>query len=224
LTFTPTDGTLTLTVTGSVTEAQLEAGSVATRYQWANTVADYDTVGFNKYLKFDGVDDGMSTAAVNFTATDKMTVFAGVIKQNNNICIITELSSNTGSSNLGSFVLHTHGGYRWAVYGIGGLGTDDTASIPNPSSTVITATCDFAGATAADELSVRVNAVTIAQSISGSANTGNFGNYPLFIGSRNNSTYFFSGNIYSLIIRGALSSDAQIINAETYVNSKTGAY
>jgi hypothetical protein len=58
----------------------------------------------------------------------------------------------------------------------------------------------------------------------GPAGTGNFGNYPLFIGARDNTSLFFSGNIYSLIIRGALSSDAQIINAETYVNSKTGAY
>jgi hypothetical protein len=76
LTFTPTAGTLTLTVTGSVTEAQLETGSVATRYQWVNTVADYDTVGFNKYLKFDGVDDNM--AIVNVSIAQPFQVFLGI--------------------------------------------------------------------------------------------------------------------------------------------------
>ncbi len=61
LTFTPTAGTLTLTVSGSVTKAQLEFGSVAGQYQRVNTATDYDTDPryFPKYLRFDGVDDYM---------------------------------------------------------------------------------------------------------------------------------------------------------------------
>jgi lysophospholipase L1-like esterase len=62
-TFTPTAGTLTLTVAGSVTTAQLERGSSVTAYQRVNTASDYDAVGFPIAQLYDGVDDGMATAA-----------------------------------------------------------------------------------------------------------------------------------------------------------------
>ncbi len=54
LTVTPTAGTLTLTVSGSVTKAQLELGTSAGPYQRVNTATDYDTDPryFPKYLQF----------------------------------------------------------------------------------------------------------------------------------------------------------------------------
>ena len=62
LTVTPTAGTLTLTVSGSVTKAQLELGTSAGPYQRVNTSTDYDTDPryFPKYLRFDGIDDYMN--------------------------------------------------------------------------------------------------------------------------------------------------------------------
>ena len=57
LTFTPTAGTLTLTVSGDVRLAQLEYGPTTTTYQRVNTATDYDASVASKYLKFDGVDD-----------------------------------------------------------------------------------------------------------------------------------------------------------------------
>lgn len=41
--------------------AQVENGSEATAYQRVNTATNYDTVGFPLYLKFDGVDDKLTT-------------------------------------------------------------------------------------------------------------------------------------------------------------------
>ena len=41
---------------------QLELGTVASRYQRVNTATDYDTVGFPTFLKFDGIDDSLSSA------------------------------------------------------------------------------------------------------------------------------------------------------------------
>jgi hypothetical protein len=228
LTFTPTAGTLTLTVTGSVTEAQLETGAVATRYQWVNTAVDYDTVGFPKYLKFDGVDDSMSTASIDFTAGDKMTVFAGLLTTlTTGSGIVMELGATYTLA--GCLNIHSN-------YSAGYISASITQSVTSiygfnraPIQTlVLTLKADCAGVSATDEIIMRrdgINKVLGQQGgYVGPAGTGNFGNYPLFIGSRNNSGNFFSGNIYSLIIRGALRSDAQIINAETYVNSKTGAY
>jgi hypothetical protein len=61
-TFTPTAGTLTLTVSGSVTSAQLERGSAATTYQAVVSASNYTATGFPAYLKFDGVDDALASA------------------------------------------------------------------------------------------------------------------------------------------------------------------
>jgi len=64
LTFTPTAGTLSLTVSGTVTDAQLELGSTATAYQ--KVVADYDIteagVASVYYPLDDGVDDALTVA------------------------------------------------------------------------------------------------------------------------------------------------------------------
>ena len=56
LSFTPTAGTLTLTVTGSVTLAMLSFGTPTT-YQAITNATNYDSVGFPKYIKAEGVDD-----------------------------------------------------------------------------------------------------------------------------------------------------------------------
>jgi hypothetical protein len=211
-----------------VTEAQLEAGSVATRYQWANTVADYDTVGFNKYLKFDGVDDSMSTATVDFTATDKMTVWGGIRDTGTALTVITELGTNFVAD---GFSFHANNPSVGAILSALRKSASSVYYFTRAvlsNSYVITSKLDYAGVAALDEIAMRSNGVnqvlSVASGYVGPAGTGNFSNYPLFIGARNNSGNFFSGNIYSLIVRGALSTDAQIINSETYVNSKTGAY
>jgi hypothetical protein len=79
-TFTSTAGTLTLTVSGVVTQADLRAANDALGmpdYQRVGIATDYDTVGFLPYLACDGIDDGMATANIDFTGTDKVTVVAG---------------------------------------------------------------------------------------------------------------------------------------------------
>lgn len=76
LAVTPTAGTLTLTVSGSVTKAQLELGAVAGPYQRVNTATDYDTDPryFPKYLKFDGVDDYLNLPYMGLYANGSASV------------------------------------------------------------------------------------------------------------------------------------------------------
>lgn len=60
---TTTAGSLTLTVLGTVTQADLRASSNVAgmpTYQRVNTSTDYDTAGFFPFLRYDGVDDTMS--------------------------------------------------------------------------------------------------------------------------------------------------------------------
>jgi hypothetical protein len=64
LTFTPTAGTLTLTVSGTVTNAQLELGSAPTTYQRVISATDYADVGAPRVLRTDGSNDLLETAAL----------------------------------------------------------------------------------------------------------------------------------------------------------------
>jgi hypothetical protein len=51
--------------------------------------------------------------------------------------------------------------------------------------------------------------------------TGNYGNYPLYIGSRAGTSLRFNGHIYSLIVRGKLTEGNTLTATEKYVASKT---
>ena len=72
-----------------------------------------------------------------------------------------------------------------------------------------------------DVSTLRSNAVEIISS-SSDLGTGNFGNYPFFIGRLNNATLPFNGRLYQLIVRGAASNATQISGTEQYVAGKTG--
>ena len=52
--------------------------------------------------------------------------------------------------------------------------------------------------------------------------TGNYGNYPLYIGARAGTSLFFNGRLYQLVIRGATTSDLLIASTEAFVANKTG--
>lgn len=69
ITFTPTAGTLTLTVTGTVSSAQLEVGSVASPYI-PTTTAPASSPSGKQAWAFDGVNDYLSLSAVPFQMSD----------------------------------------------------------------------------------------------------------------------------------------------------------
>ena len=216
-----------LTTTGSsiyIWGAQLETGSTATRYQRVNTATDYDTVGFKHYLKFDGIDDSLATASIDFTSTDKMTVFAGVRKLSDAANgIVCELSAATGV-NPSSFrvtVPGTPGAATYESVVCGSTGTQTPAIVSGlaaPNTSVLSVSQVIStGQT------IRANGGAVIGTSLG-AGAGNYGNYPLYIGSRAGTSIPFNGHLYSLIVRGTASTDAQIASAESYVNGKTGAY
>ena len=69
---------------------------------------------------------------------------------------------------------------------------------------------------------MRVN--TTATTVSTDQGISNYGNYPLFIGRRNNATLPFEGRIYQLIVCGKTLSASELSATEAYVNARTGAY
>jgi hypothetical protein len=154
-----------------------------------------------------------------------MTVFAGVRKLvGTTVSTLIELSTTT--ANNGSFGIYAP---RFISnvdsYGAISKGTaaadfqiSGTAS-NSPNTSVLTLTTDIAG----DSAILRANGALAATSAVDQG-TGNYVNAALYIGRRGGTTLPFNGNLYSLIIRGAQSSASQIVSAESYVNSKTGAY
>jgi hypothetical protein len=74
------------------------------------------------------------------------------------------------------------------------------------------------------EAAIQAFAVPPVLTGSGSADagTGNFGNYPLYIGARAGASLFLNGRIYSLIVRGAATSETQIGQTEQWISNEMG--
>jgi hypothetical protein len=183
------------------------------------------------YLFFDGTDDFLTNAGIDFSATDKISVFSGMrILQETTTEVILEISFAT-SVFSGSFAFVNDGAAGSRIsYNLKGSGSiaarTDTSSSVAPVTNVISVVYDLAQSTRETEISPRVNGVvpTLVGAGAANAGSGNFGNYPLFIGRRAGITFPFNGRFYSLIILGASASASQITSTETWVNGKTGAY
>jgi len=192
-------------------------------YQKVNSATDYADVGAPRYLSFDGTDDSMATPSINFTGTDKMTVWAGVRKLSDAaLGMLVELSASS-SANPNSFRMTapaTGGVGNYAFFSYGSIERGAiAATYAAPISNVITGIGDISG----DISRIRVNGATV-ETNTNDQGTGNFGNYPLYIGRRGGASLPFNGRIYQLIVRGAASNAGQIAATEAYVNAKTRAY
>ena len=189
-------------------------------YQRVAAATDYDTSGFPLYLKFDGVDDSLATGSIDFTATDKVTAWAGVRKLSDAVGgNLVELGT---SSSAGGFGITAPDGVA-ANYGARSTGSISrgltATTYTAPLTNVLTAYGDISG----DMLGLRVNGSLVATNVLDQG-TGNYANAALSIGRRGAASAILNGNLYSLIVRGALSTDAQIASTETYVNNLTKAY
>lgn len=204
------------------------ASDASLPYQRVNTATDYD-YDFSKfppYLKFDGVDDSLYTAAsIDFTSTDKMTVFAGVHKASDAAAGILVESSSAPNSTAGTFTVQAPVGAGLASFGIWSAGTTQRGAQVSdvtyaaPSTRVLTGVGDISG----DLVVLRLNGEQFASAATDQG-TGNYGNHVLYVGMRNNAILPFNGRIYQLAIKGKALSAAEIATVESFVNSKTKAY
>ena len=115
-------------------------------------------------IKYDGSNDGYVTPSINFTGTDKMTVFAGVHKLSDAaLGVVVELSA-VATSNNGTFIL-TAPVSAAANFGFFSRGTSSAsagspASYPAPMSAVLTGVGDISG----DISRLRCNGANISSS------------------------------------------------------------
>ena len=175
-------------------------------------------------LEFDGTDDFLVTGNIDFSATDEMTVIAGVRKLSDAATGLLYETSASSSAGAGSFFmlapsLSGSNSYRFGARGNGGtsvVGTGVFAAAP--ATNVVTALSDISS----DLTTLRVDGALNSNDGATDQGAGNFGAYPLFIGRRGGTTTPFNGRLYSLIARGKMTAGTDLTNAEAYVAQQTG--
>jgi hypothetical protein len=218
LTFTPTAGTLTITVSGTVSNAQLEYGTSVTSYQSVVTSTNYNAVGFPKYFLADGVDDKVS-GGVNLTATKQASVFYTV-----------QFSDSSGFDGL--FIHGTSADGIFAYGNASGI-ESKVASASTTSSAlfnsvvgaglpkVFTHQYDTTGATGSLCVKLRVSGVAQTDA-SGSETSGS--------GFLLNSTFsifeatgvYLTGAMNEIVLLSRTPTGAEITNTEAFLTSKIG--
>lgn len=184
-------------------EPQLEFGSVRTPYQRVTNRFDITEVGSPSlyYFSGNGVNQRWeSNATVNFSGTDKVTVWAGAQRLSNAARgTIVELTSSIASNN-GAF--HMTGPNAVSdTFGWESKGTtlrDAVATVALGSPRRLVGVGDISG-----DLS-RLIVDGTATDNTGDQGTGNYSNATLHVFSRGGSSQFFNGRLYSLIIAGGL--------------------
>jgi hypothetical protein len=200
---------------------QMNYGSSAGTYQRIAAATDYDTVGFLPYLALI-TDDSFATNSIDFSATDKMSVVAGVTKLSDAAqAVIAELSATIATNN-GSFLM-TAPNSAAANFNFSSKGTTQVDNTVTTYASPYTAVLAGSGNIAGGTNSLKVNGGT-ATTVTSSQGTGNYGNYPLYIGRRGGSTLPLNGNIYQIVVCGKTLSASELASTEAYVNQKTGAY
>ena len=168
------------------------------------------------YLEFDGSDDFLQTNNIDFTTTDKVSLFAGlnVVAAAATGCVI-EMGTNAAVNN-GSFGLFKGpSAIQWASKGT-------TSVLGAQYSTPVYP--DVLCAKAAINtplLTVRRNAILNIDD-KRTQGTGNYGNYPLFIGRRAGTSLPFTGHIYGIIGIGKLVSNNETASIEKGLAKRVG--
>lgn len=174
------------------------------------------------YLEFDGSDDFLVTNSINFTATDKISVFAGVRKLSDaTFGVITEFSGSTDTNN-GTFFLVAPRNNTLGNFGFRSKGTSN-GDVTSPSSYISphSAVLNGVGNISQDSSILRINGLQVGTGITDKG-TGNFGNYPLYIGRRGGTSLPFNGHIYGLIGIGRLTTDTETATLEKSIAKRVG--
>lgn len=173
------------------------------------------------YLAFDGTDDFLQTNNIDFTTTDKVSLFAGVRNYATSVVgVLAELSSSADSTtNTGSFYLAVPSVNNFRAQARGTSSTASFVSIPVNSvaklPSIFTAKYDLA-----NKVTLRLDSL---QTEGAGLNVqGGFKAYPLYIGRRGGTTLPYNGHIYSLIGVGRLTTGSETAVIEKELAKRVG--
>jgi hypothetical protein len=183
--------------------AQLELGSTATAYQRVTTAFDVTESGQRDCfgVRADGTDDFYTTAGnVDFTGTNKVTVFAALRKLSDATRGIFFEHTTNSILNSGGFNLNAPSG-SLNDYGFFSVSTSGsvvtTSSSTNPPVAVVTGQASILE----DILSIRLNGTQVGSN-SADQGSGTYANAVMHLFRRGGTTLPFNGNLYALIVAG----------------------
>ena len=174
------------------------------------------------YGTFDGFDDYLQTAAIDFSATDAVTVVAAIRKSSDAAAgVVAELGP----------IYTTAGGFLLLAPGSAGQATVLYGSSGSVGSTFANATGQTAplalvaageSKISADQCALRINGAAAASS-STDQGSGNYRNAALNIGARNGgASTFLNGRIYRLLIIGRTLTTTERNLAERWAAQPVG--
>lgn len=209
-----------------VRNPQAETSSTPTAYQRVGNQYDVTEVPFRDlhYLDYNGTNSFLVTGSIDFTGTDEVSIFAGLRKRSDAAAgALLELSS-TGQNNTGGFgVLVPNAAGTVFEFGVrltnlNRVRFTDSAAPQTGLYTVLANGANTAGTAA----SMRKNGASVGAAVDAGDTSGNFGNYPLYIGRRGGTTLPFNGLDYGMTIIGRLATDAEIAKMEAYLAARSG--
>ena len=179
----------------------------------------------NPNITFTKLGTQLVTPSINFTGTAQMMVCVGInVLDSSSAGVALELGSDVNSVN-GSFLVGAPGASTDHSFYLRGTSTI-RAAINNvvDGDDIFTGLLDISQATKELELIPRLNFTQLTGSqitwTGTTAGTGNFGNLPLYLGSRSGITTPYGGKIYSIVVRGALTNTLQVYQTEAYTDSR----
>lgn len=207
LTFTVTaEGTVNFTVTGSVTDAQLEVGPAVTSYQSVVTGTNYATAGFAHFLYCDGADDGFVVPPAILNTSTAATAVYGM-QHPDGVRTNGAIFNQWGASGSVSHEPHSNNDYY--------------QDFMNPSAVI------------GNLFNAGVNKILLRMRHSGTGLTAFrngvlFGNSPAGAFSRGAAPQLYKevvqyeGNSFPIVLLGRDPTTAEVANLETWSNQKMG--
>lgn len=192
-------------------------------YQKVVDGSNYDTAGFPLYRKPDGADDWMQTAAVDFSATDKVTIAAALRKLTEvAVGMFAELGPDV-TVTAGTFGLYSRNsgvaeGIMWRSRGTS-IASAAPPGLLAPVSMVALGASDLS----AGRHEVRVNGV-LAASSSTLQGGGAYGAYPIYFDRRAGASLPSSARDYGTLIVGRLLTGPETAAVEKFLRQKSRAY
>jgi hypothetical protein len=178
----------------------------------------------NPNLTFSGSYNQLVTRPIDFTSTAQMMVGLGLhVIGSASAAAAIELGSDVESVN-GSFLFGAPSSTADHSLYLRGTSTI-SARVDNVSDgdDIIIGLFDISQSTKELELIPRLNRVQLSGSqitwAGTTAGTGNFGNLPLYMGARSGGALPYQGKIYSVIVRGALTSNIDVISTENVIDA-----
>lgn len=201
---------------------QLNIGTTPLPYQRVNTATDYDTVGFKKYLKFDGVDDYLNIPYMGLYANGAASIVAArdALSQTADTYVISERStSNVNPKYFPSRQLANAGNINSYIVNDAATVVVDTvgSAYGGASNAVVRSAIDSGnniklfknGALAANDNYTRSGTLTLTNTTIGASVSTTTGNYA-------------SMKLYGLIVTKSALTDSQRIACEHYLGRKSG--